>query len=376
MIALGAEQILEGLTATFSRHALLDHASSIFFSAAANMIQKKSLRVANGCTDLSPTTLTGNDVIRTCENAKYMQLYPNSLSSLIGGVAVLLYSVGTSGLVGLAASALILACNGWIATYARDAEEENLQAADVRLSVMKQIIESIKAIKLSAWEKRFGDLLAAARKKECGPLYRFRFYLQSSVQLGRASPICAACITFLFKTLILGETLRASDTFAALNVFLSLRLALIIIPECVTYVVRENIHLYHSHTKFQHRYFAAASISINRIQQYLLLPLPESMSKTKGTISAKEEDLTFRWPQKIVATKENDATLKNVVVHPLKPLENKFVLHRKTFPFEKNKRTFYVRIRSSIFFLFVHSTITSRHIHTHTHRHCACRTRC
>ena len=61
------------------------------------------------------------------------------------------------------------------------------------------------------------------------------------------------------------------------------------------------------------------------------------MSKTKGTISAKEEDLTFRWPQKIIATKENDTTLKNVVVHPLKPLENKFVLHRKKFSFDKNK---------------------------------------
>ena len=147
MLALGAEQILEGLTATFSRHALLDHASSIFFSAAANLVQHKSLRVANGCTDLSPTTLIDNDVIRTCENAKYMQLYPNSLSSLIGGVAVLLYSVGMSGLVGLAASALILGLNAWIATYARDAEEENLQAADIRLSVIEQIIESITSDK-------------------------------------------------------------------------------------------------------------------------------------------------------------------------------------------------------------------------------------
>jgi len=286
ILALGAEQILEGLTATFSRHALLDHAASMFFSSVTNLIQHKSLRVANGCSELSPTTLIGNDVIRTLENAKYMQLYPNSLASLIGGICVLIYSVGYSGLVGLGASALILMLNAWIATLARDAEEKNLSAADVRLNIMKQIIESIKAIKLSAWEQRFGDLLSAARLKECGPLYRFRFFLQTSVQLGRASPIIAACITFLFKTLVLGESLKASDTFAALNVFLSLRLALIIIPECITY-------------------FAAASISINRIQQFLLLPEP---NRHHDDVYVKEEqeecstNVSFRWPEKIAHT--------------------------------------------------------------------------
>ena len=147
MLALGAGQILEDLTqhsvdtpCWITRLLYFSLQLRIWFSTKVCVLQ-------TDIADLSPTTLIGNGVIRTCENAKYMQLYPNSLSSLIGGVAVLLYSVGMSGLVGLAASALILGLNAWIATYARMLRRK-ISSCRYKTLRDETVIESIKAIKL------------------------------------------------------------------------------------------------------------------------------------------------------------------------------------------------------------------------------------
>eukprot|EP00939_MAST-03C_sp_MAST-3C-sp1_P000360 g360.t1 len=280
IIGLGIEQLVEGLCATLSRHALLDHASSTFFATCAYLVHVKSARVSTNGSKMSESALIGNDIIRTKENLKYMQLLPNSLSSLIGGVIVLYFVTGYAGLIGLSMSAVMLFFNGYIATLAKDAEEANLAAADKRLSIMKQIINGIKAIKLSAWEESFENVIRRARIEECAPLYRFRFLLQTSVQLGRSSPIIAACVCFIVQTTVFDEQLHASDTFAALNVFLSLRLALIIIPESVTY-------------------FAAASVSLSRLQKFLATPnAPASCDASFGSnaVPRTKSGLSLRWP--------------------------------------------------------------------------------
>ena len=146
-------------------------------------------------------------------------------------------------MVGLTVSLLILFANARVGYLAKGAEEEGLEAADERLGVMKQTVLGIKAMKLSAWKASFLEQLTAARLRECKPLYRFRSLLQTTVQLGCASPILAACCSFIFLAMTGGE-LRASDTFAALNVFLSLWLPLIILPG-----VPEISHAHHTDTR-------------------------------------------------------------------------------------------------------------------------------
>lgn len=62
---------------------------------------------------------------------------------------------------------------------------------------------------------------------------------QTLVQVGRATPVLAACASFVFLALGGGggnSSFLAADVFAALNVFLSLRLALIVLPESLAYV--------------------------------------------------------------------------------------------------------------------------------------------
>jgi hypothetical protein len=132
--------------------------------------------------------------------------------------------------------ALILIFNARLAKLAQHAEEEDLTAADERLSLMMQIITGIKAIKLSAWEDSFMKLMLKCRTTEMDKLRRYRTLHQSTVQLGRACPVLCAGVSFIYLAAMNDGDLQASDMFAALNVFLSLRLPLIVIPEGVTYV--------------------------------------------------------------------------------------------------------------------------------------------
>ena len=83
-------------------------------------------------------------------------------------------------------------------------------------------------------------------------MLKFRVLYQGSAQLGRASPFLAACPAFVYMSLS-GHQMLAADTFAALSVFMGLRLALIMLPL--------SLSLY-----------AATKVSLSRVEDFLALP--------------------------------------------------------------------------------------------------------
>ena len=57
---------------------------------------------------------------------------------------------------------LLLFVSARMAVSARKAAAANLKASDKRMSIMKQIIEGITAIKMCAWEDSFLKVITAA----------------------------------------------------------------------------------------------------------------------------------------------------------------------------------------------------------------------
>jgi hypothetical protein len=133
--------IVEGVTTTAARHQIADLIGSKFMSATASLIQQKVARVAINAipADLQESGLLGNDCVRFTENCKHMANLPFCISSLIGGICVLIITIGRSSAVGLGVMALSILCNIRFAVLAKDAEEDNLAAADIRLGTMRQV---------------------------------------------------------------------------------------------------------------------------------------------------------------------------------------------------------------------------------------------
>jgi len=243
--------LVEGWSSVSLKHAGSDYLGTIWFASTSSLILRKSLRIPSGTTDLEESSLLGNDIVRTYENLRFFCIFPMAVISLVGGIVVLVVTLGLSSLIGISVMVVVLLINAVIASKAQTAEEHDLAASDNRLSLMTQIISGIKAIKLSAWEDSFLALIGSARQTEMKCLREYRILHQSTVQIGRACPSVAAASSFIFLA-ARGNYISSSDLFAALNVFLALRLPLIVIPECITY-------------------FGALTVSINRLERFLSL---------------------------------------------------------------------------------------------------------
>ena len=235
--------------------------------SSSALIQTKSLTVSRGGTTLQESGLIGNDLTRVFENSKSLALFPMSVAALVGGVTVLWFTIGEGGLVGIACMATVMTLNLLLATKNKAAEARGLAAADVRLGIMKQIINGVKAVKLSCWEEPFLAEICKARRTETVNIGRFRVYQLISVQCGRASPILSAASSFIFLSMT-GKPMSAGDIFAALSVFQALRMSLIMIPVSLTI-------------------WAAVSVSIGRVQSYLLLDDNETLVKERVASEAE-----------------------------------------------------------------------------------------
>ena len=254
VLCLGVELVLDGVLYAGLRHAFHDHAANVFVTAAGTLLHSKALRLPASQRSSPEASLLGNDVMRTFENFRLCALFPVCVVSLVAGTVVLVATVGVAGLMGLSFMVILLFVSARMAVSARKAAAANLKCSDKRMGIMKQIIEGITAIKMCAWEASFLEVITAARAAECVPLHRFRGFQQTVQEIGRASPILSSCCTFIFLAFASpdGAELRAADVFAALNVFLSLRLALIIAPESIIYLLQ-------------------AKVSLQRLERYLLL---------------------------------------------------------------------------------------------------------
>eukprot|EP01064_Diplonema_japonicum_P031285 TRINITY_DN5536_c0_g1_i1.p1 TRINITY_DN5536_c0_g1~~TRINITY_DN5536_c0_g1_i1.p1 ORF type:complete len:1494 (+),score=401.34 TRINITY_DN5536_c0_g1_i1:41-4522(+) len=246
---LGALLVVEGATAVMGRVALSGVIASGICTGLTSLIHDKSLRLTSGSIS-TERALVGNDITRLYENSKVLSQLPSSATSMVGGTILILITVSYEGIAGIVMLAIVLFVNRALAKRAAKEEAETLAAGDVRIQLITRVIEGIKAVKLSAWEVPFENAIKETRKTESYSLSRFRLATMSSIQVGRASPALAACVTFGFMFLMDAE-LNVADVFAAYTAFQAMRLSMVVIPRALTVIATNNI-------------------SLDRIQAYLL----------------------------------------------------------------------------------------------------------
>ena len=124
---------------------------------------------------------------------------------------------------------VIFVLNRVVAVMGKRVQKKDLAAGDKRLGVLGEVIVGIRAIKFMAWEGPFLNAIDAVRQRETELLFQYRLLTIVSVTAGRASPVLAACATFVYMASS-GQGLGAAQVFSALSAFQALRMPLIIIP--------------------------------------------------------------------------------------------------------------------------------------------------
>ena len=143
--------------------------------------------------------LIGNDVLQTFENLRWTSQMPSCIVGLISGMAVLIHILGAApALCGLSVMFLCLfitLMSGYGATLF---SAKDLKAGDERLSVMREIIDSITPVKFMCWENQYLELITEKRSIECDFQLKFRLLMLVNMGIGKASPVLGACTAFAY----------------------------------------------------------------------------------------------------------------------------------------------------------------------------------
>ncbi|RKP09485.1 P-loop containing nucleoside triphosphate hydrolase protein [Thamnocephalis sphaerospora] len=171
-----------------------------------------------------------------------------SLPSLIGGPlqsiiasAVLWYLVGISAvliLVILAVTILFIAIflrkissiYGWV-----------MDITDERLSVVSEMLQLIRAVKLFTWEQRFLQCIDAARKRELDANWIIQLLNAGMLVCIDLGPSAALGVCMGIYTVVLGYTLTASVAFTALALVSILRMALLRTPQAISWATQARV---------------------------------------------------------------------------------------------------------------------------------------
>jgi ABC-type multidrug transport system fused ATPase/permease subunit len=272
---IGATMLFEGIVGASSRHFLCDRLCTGIFGKMGTLIQRKSVHMEGSTSPATqPSTLLGSDLVRVFESSRMLALCPMAVSGIVGGFVLLVLTLGWAGMIGISVLVVMTAGNFVVGKKIKRVEHLEMEAADKRLGIIRQVINDIKPIKLCSWEESFMETIVEARTEECKHMVKFRILYQGVTQVARAMPFIAACPTFVYMAAT-SQQLVAADIFAALAVFMSLRFGLIMLPT--------SIALY-----------AASMVSLRRCEEFLALPEheplptpppcePDTLARVSGT---------------------------------------------------------------------------------------------
>ena len=95
----------------------------------------------------------GNDLIRSYNMMMWTAGAPLALSGLVGGIFVMIYVIGpASAAIGLSVTTVIILANIYLTKAGGKTEHVCLKLADLRISILNEILESARFIKFFVWE--------------------------------------------------------------------------------------------------------------------------------------------------------------------------------------------------------------------------------
>ncbi|XP_026483482.2 probable multidrug resistance-associated protein lethal(2)03659 [Vanessa tameamea] len=169
-------------------------------------------------------------------------------------IVYLMYrQIGVATLIGVAFLLMFIPLQGYLGKVSSRFRHQTAIRTDNRIRLMNEVIQSIEAIKMSAWENAFAGIIGEARRKEMNVIKKMswlRAVMISCVKLNTKVAIFLSIISFIsFK-----NDLTAAKVFVIFSYYDMLKYSLVdFLPLAITFTLE-------------------AYVSVKRIQEFLLLP--------------------------------------------------------------------------------------------------------
>lgn len=163
--------------------------------------------------------------------------------TVIGCTILLLYVLGPSALIGVALFPVLIPLETWVADKSRAYSKRVKKVADTRISLVREVVDGIKTVKLGGLESVMGARIRALRDAELNTI-RSALLLGALNQAAmRTSPILVALATFTTYSVVAGRTLTPDTAFAALALFNTMSHPFHVIPKAIQLLAESSVAL-------------------------------------------------------------------------------------------------------------------------------------
>lgn len=196
---------------------------------------------------------------------------------LIGGVAYLLAVVGRWSLLGILVFFIFDVIQFGLGKTMVRCRNNAIEKTEKRISLMGEIIRSIRIIKINCLEENFSKKIERIRHAEKIEIRRAGYAQSLAIACGPVVPVVAAILTFL-GVVLSGHDLLASDAFSAITVFFVMLFGIRMIP-------------------YGTRYLAEATVAVSRIQEIMEYEQWEPVQPRlhHQNIAIRFNQATFTW---------------------------------------------------------------------------------
>ncbi|XP_056881465.1 ATP-binding cassette sub-family C member 12 isoform X2 [Takifugu flavidus] len=187
------------------------------------------------------------------------------------------YILGYTALTGVLTYIIFIPVQAFLAKIINKFRWRTILITDNRVRTMNEILNSIKLIKMYAWEDSFDEKITDLRKNEKKQLWVVNLIQNINVNLTGIVPTIATVLTFLVHTL-LGLSLNTTDAFTTIAIFNAMRFCLALLPQTV-------------------KTMAEAAVSIRRLKKILMIQNPESclQHRKDNKLAIVVENATLSW---------------------------------------------------------------------------------
>ena len=226
------------------------------------LVYDKSLRMMTSHIDegriMNHMTVDPVHVVAFFNVAHYIWTLPIQITT---GFLILYYQLGTSALISCFIVLLLVPVQYILALRLARIHKCIMELADQRLKISNELLQSVKLLKLYAWERILEHSVTAARQRELRMMLRAALLRVFSVTCTDGIPYIACLLTFTLYNAMETEPLSAAKVFSCIALFSYISNQLFIITIVINLA-------------------GQARSSVARLQSFFMLPELSSMTDT------------------------------------------------------------------------------------------------
>ncbi|KAJ2894628.1 hypothetical protein IWW38_002516 [Coemansia aciculifera] len=224
---------------------------------------------AQAAADGKVMNLVTTDIMRVVESFAYPDKSLSLPLTLIIGIWYMYLLLGVSALVGLSITVLYIPLSNALMLYVAKVERKLSSLSDERVTVITELLQGIRAVKLFGWESRFLEMVDERRELQLKYMWKNMASWIAVTVFSTFAPMLILVVIFVVYVIGFGNNLTAEVAFTSIAVFQFMRLAFVDLPVFSSWIIaagpgfgeaRRSLGAYHSATGLDELGFEAADL--------------------------------------------------------------------------------------------------------------------